>query len=197
MRLDNKIEPQTQQEPPLPPIAGYVQKAYSPATELNGFATPPLLPQSGKPSVVNSPYQQITPGDKLPPLKNLTQSSPMGLNPTTPGFGPQRVSPMLGPTGGLPSISQSPMLAPLGSRPGQPQSVRLDASNEELRTRISELELVNDLYKTRIVELEAMDNTAKQRELLLKKRIDDLTDSLRRRQELYEGEEPEAKRAKV
>ncbi|GMG05779.1 unnamed protein product [[Candida] boidinii] len=43
-----------------------------------------------------------------------------------------------------------------------------------LRTRISELELVNDLYRTRIMELEALEQAARQRESLLKKRLDDL-----------------------
>ncbi|AOA61214.1 GATA zinc finger protein [Komagataella phaffii CBS 7435] len=44
----------------------------------------------------------------------------------------------------------------------------------ELRTRISELELVNDLYRTRIQELEAMESAARQREQLLTKRLNEL-----------------------
>lgn len=43
-----------------------------------------------------------------------------------------------------------------------------------LRTRISELELVNDLYRTRIMELELMENAARQRENLLKSRLEEL-----------------------
>ncbi|VEU21010.1 DEKNAAC101979 [Brettanomyces naardenensis] len=126
----------------------------------------------------------------------------------------QMISPMLMAAGDathLPSISRSPLIAPY--QPSQPQQRQGQsqilsslnqtqqqsqlqgqrqpdgiASNEELRTRISELELVNDLYKTRIIELEAMDNAAKQREMLLKKRIDDLTEMLRRRKEYHYGE---------
>ena len=41
-----------------------------------------------------------------------------------------------------------------------------------LKTRISELELVNDLYRTRIMELEAMEQAARLRELSMRKRLD-------------------------
>ena len=43
-----------------------------------------------------------------------------------------------------------------------------------LKTRISELELVNDLYRTRIMELEAMEQAARLRENSMRKRLDDL-----------------------
>lgn len=42
-----------------------------------------------------------------------------------------------------------------------------------LKTRISELELVNDLYRTRIMELEAMEQAARLREVSMRKRLDD------------------------
>lgn len=41
-----------------------------------------------------------------------------------------------------------------------------------LKTRISELELVNDLYRTRIMELEAMEQAARMREASLRKLLD-------------------------
>ena len=42
-----------------------------------------------------------------------------------------------------------------------------------MKTRISELELVNDLYRTRIMELEAMEQAARLREISMRKRLDD------------------------
>ncbi|CAH2356044.1 transcriptional regulator Gzf3p [[Candida] railenensis] len=43
-----------------------------------------------------------------------------------------------------------------------------------LKTRISELELVNDLYRTRIMELEAMEQAARLREISMRKRLDEV-----------------------
>ncbi|ODV64926.1 hypothetical protein HYPBUDRAFT_163700 [Hyphopichia burtonii NRRL Y-1933] len=43
-----------------------------------------------------------------------------------------------------------------------------------LKTRISELELVNDLYRTRIMELEAMEQAARLREQSMRKRLDEV-----------------------
>lgn len=42
-----------------------------------------------------------------------------------------------------------------------------------LKTRISELELVNDLYRTRIMELEAMEQAARLREQSMRRRLDE------------------------
>lgn len=52
-------------------------------------------------------------------------------------------------------------------------------SNHEitiLKTRISELELVNDLYRTRIMELEAMEHAARLRETSMRKRLEEAVD---------------------
>lgn len=43
-----------------------------------------------------------------------------------------------------------------------------------LKTRISELELVNDLYRTRIMELEAMEQAARLRENSMRRRLDEI-----------------------
>lgn len=45
-----------------------------------------------------------------------------------------------------------------------------------LKTRISELELVNDLYRTRIMELEAMEHAARLRETSMRKRLEEAVD---------------------
>ncbi|CCE83915.1 Piso0_004512 [Millerozyma farinosa CBS 7064] len=56
-----------------------------------------------------------------------------------------------------------------------PSNPNQNNSNEvnRLKTRISELELVNDLYRTRIMELEAMEQAARIRELSMRKRLDE------------------------
>ncbi|ODV82225.1 uncharacterized protein CANTADRAFT_30427, partial [Suhomyces tanzawaensis NRRL Y-17324] len=66
-----------------------------------------------------------------------------------------------------------------GSGSGAPGSngTSNNSSNNEitlLKTRISELELVNDLYRTRIMELEAMEQAARLRENSMKKRLDEV-----------------------
>lgn len=43
-----------------------------------------------------------------------------------------------------------------------------------LKTRISELELVNDLYRTRIMELEALEQAARMRETSMRRRLDEV-----------------------
>ncbi len=45
----------------------------------------------------------------------------------------------------------------------------------KLKTRVFELELVNDLYRTKITELEALESGAKRRELVMRKRLEDLS----------------------
>lgn len=54
----------------------------------------------------------------------------------------------------------------------------LHDENERLRTRISELELVNDLYKTRISELEEVDAKFQNAEAEYRRQIRDLEYSL-------------------
>lgn len=245
MKLDGITSNSTNKIETLPPL-GYIRKPYSPSTELNGYATPPLLPAGASklpalspnfaptagtivnPAFAGQPSQGSPNGEILPPIKSITGgSSPSGSNGSTPSnFGPmqqaqqqiasrsQMASPMISAvavdgSGRLPSIGRNQMTVDYQQQQQQQRSRQSEqrmsqnvpvqsqqpiqgnqtqaqlsayATSEELRTRISELELVNDLYKTRIMELEAMDNAAKQREMLLKKRIDELAETLRRRQ---------------
>lgn len=61
--------------------------------------------------------------------------------------------------------------------PPPPSSNQTFTSTHEitlLKTRISELELVNDLYRTRIMELEAMEQAARLRENSMRKRLDEV-----------------------
>lgn len=60
---------------------------------------------------------------------------------------------------------------------GNNQNNERNNNNHEvtlLKTRISELELVNDLYRTRIMELEAMEQAARLRESSMRKRLDEI-----------------------
>jgi GATA-binding protein len=57
-----------------------------------------------------------------------------------------------------------------------------------LKTRISELELVNDLYKSRIQELESLEQVSRQRETELKGKLDELeSEHVRKRVKVENG----------
>lgn len=67
-----------------------------------------------------------------------------------------------------------------GDGQGRKPPAGLLSSSEDvtsLKTRISELELVNDLYRTRIMELEAMEQAARLRENSMKRRLDEILGS--------------------
>lgn len=70
-----------------------------------------------------------------------------------------------------------------------------------LKTRISELELVNDLYRTRIMELEAMEQAARLREASMRKRLDEIVAIQGQNpvhfQRAYPGDDSELKRFKL
>lgn len=104
---------------------------------------------------------------RAPQQPNQSQGQPTNQQP--PNQPPQQPSQPPGPPG-----------QPPGQPPNQPPN---HSSNQPinpahevtlLRTRISELELVNDLYRTRIMELEAMEQAARLREQSMKRRLDDM-----------------------
>ncbi|QRG40753.1 nitrogen regulatory protein DAL80 [Candidozyma auris] len=68
--------------------------------------------------------------------------------------------------------------------------------NTLLKTRISELELVNDLYRTRIMELEAMEQAARLRESSMRRRLDEVI-ALQAQNAARQGDEGEEKKAKT
>lgn len=77
-------------------------------------------------------------------------------------------------------------------QPSQPPPSQPGQNPHELtflRTRISELELVNDLYRTRIMELEAMEQAARLRETSTRKRLDDVLSQIQEsdEQEKFSG----------
>ncbi|KAH3668210.1 hypothetical protein OGAPHI_001964 [Ogataea philodendri] len=190
MRLDNEpaSKPLSPQPQKLPSISS-ISKPFSPATELNNHATPPfgptkftslehghqpsplqsiLSPSFGPQYSLNNSSSQFmsNTSEKLPPIKNFTMNGNMQTN-------NKAMSPMM-----MPSDSSKNKNNVSTSEQRTYSSV---SSSEDLRTRISELELVNDLYKTRISELEAMDAASKQREALLKRRIDELSEVLKQK----------------
>ncbi|KAG7698097.1 hypothetical protein KL930_001759 [Ogataea haglerorum] len=190
IKLDSELSNRPTSPPQKLPSISNISKPYSPATELNNHATPPfgptkltsldhghqptplqsiLSPSFGPQYSLNNSSSQFVPNgsEKLPPLKNFTVNGGMqGSN--------QKMSPLVMPA--------DPKPASRGySQQMEQRSHSNMSSSEDLRTRISELELVNDLYKTRISELEAMDAASKQREALLKRRIEELTDLVKQR----------------
>lgn len=125
----------------------------------SGSATPLLLPNASKTS--------------LPPLHQV--ASQAGSSSSLPHF--QNSFSNLGEKGSTtPNESNN-------EAPSQPPSSSNNSNNNKnndnheitlLKTRISELELVNDLYRTRIMELEAMEQAARLRENSMRKRLDEV-----------------------
>lgn len=99
-----------------------------------------------------------TQGTKLPSINGGNSGNNNGLY-SSPSFGPQH------------SLT-NPSAFSLNNKSGNNE----DEKNEifQLKTRISELELVNDLYKSRIQELESLEQASRERELKLKLKFDEL-----------------------
>lgn len=105
--------------------------------------------------------------NKLPPLKNVPGISSVMYN------SDETNSKVHGPPGSA-SASADVSLLNINNM----NNSNLHDENERLRTRISELELVNDLYKTRINELEEVDAKFQKAESEYRKQIRDLEYSL-------------------
>jgi GATA-binding protein len=138
-------------------------KPFSPATALNGpqgaqTQVPPQGPQGpqSKPHVPAGP----------PTLSNLM--NPVSGFYSSPSFGPQH------------SLTNPSAFSLTTGPPSNPPTAPSSHENKEedtvasLKTRISELELVNDLYKSRIQELESLEQVSRQRETELKGKLDEL-----------------------
>ena len=73
----------------------------------------------------------------------------------------------------------------------------LAAQNTALKTRVSEMELINDLYRNRVSELEGSENAARESETKLRAELEEVRQresDLKRRLEEIEGEGPRHKR---
>ncbi|ONH69877.1 Transcriptional regulator GZF3 [Cyberlindnera fabianii] len=130
-----------------------------------------------------SPASALAGSHKLPSLLNPISS----FSYSSPSFGPQHSITN-------PSAFSLSNPAPQSSAPPSSQSLpssTSEAAKEEsndvvttLKTRISELELVNDLYKSRISELENAEQQSRGRELELRRRIEELEAGEQQRKKL-------------
>lgn len=108
-------------------------------------------------------------------------------SPSLPGFGLRAPSPAMS------SVNGSHLEAPLPYE-------TLAAQNTALKTRVSEMELINDLFRNRVSELEQSEQSARQTESTLRKELEEVKQreaELKRRLEEIENESPRHKRMKM
>ncbi|KAJ5028143.1 signal recognition protein [Bipolaris maydis] len=108
-------------------------------------------------------------------------------SPSLPGFGLRAPSPATS------SVNGSHLEAPLPYE-------TLAAQNTALKTRVSEMELINDLFRNRVSELEQSEQSARQTESTLRKELEEVKQreaDLKRRLEEIENESPRHKRMKM
>lgn len=108
-------------------------------------------------------------------------------SPSLPGFGLRAPSPANS------SINGSLLEPPL------PYDT-LAAQNTALKTRVSEMELINDLFRNRVSELEQSEQSARQTETQLRQELEEIKHreaNLKRRLEELEGDSPRHKKMKM
>ncbi|KAJ4289227.1 GATA zinc finger protein 3 [Kalmusia sp. IMI 367209] len=109
-------------------------------------------------------------------------------SPSLPSFGFRQPSP-----GALSSINGSHLEAP-------PPYDTLAAQNTALKTRVSELEVINDLFRGRVSELETSEQAARGRESQLRTELEEVKQreaDLKRRLEEIETEGPRHKKMRL
>ncbi|KAF2004800.1 GATA type zinc finger protein Asd4 [Amniculicola lignicola CBS 123094] len=95
--------------------------------------------------------------------------------------------------GSLSSVNGSHLEAPLGYE-------ALSTQNNQLRTRVAELEVINDLFRGRVAELEQTEQTARDTETQLRTELEEVRQreqDLKRRLDDYEAEGPRHKKARL
>ncbi|KAL7773996.1 hypothetical protein CFE70_003965 [Pyrenophora teres f. teres 0-1] len=108
-------------------------------------------------------------------------------SPSLPGFGLRAPSPANS------SINGSHLEAPLPYE-------TLAAQNTALKTRVSEMELINDLFRNRVSELEQSEQSARQTESTLRQELEEVKQreaDLKRRLDEIEGDSPRHKKMKM
>jgi GATA-binding protein len=76
----------------------------------------------------------------------------------------------------------------------------LNAQNTALKTRVSEMELINDLFRNRVSELEGSENAARETEAKLRAELDEVRmreAELKRRLDEFEDEGPRHKKPRL
>ncbi|KAJ4364391.1 GATA zinc finger protein 3 [Neocucurbitaria cava] len=108
-------------------------------------------------------------------------------SPSLPGFGMRAPSPATSSVNGLPL------------EPPLPYDT-LAAQNTALKTRVSEMELINDLFRNRVSELEQSEQSARQTETTLRQELEEVKQreaDLKRRLDELEDDSPRHKRMKM
>jgi hypothetical protein len=191
---------------PSRPYSPYYAPVGSPRDYPRGAHTPPYYPSHGHHSSGGPPPLSLPPtshesGRALPPPTSLLRQSPP----------PRHESPQLPPIYGMDNSRHVPMHHPHGMSkrdgPDLPIIEQLESirhSNEQLRSRVMELELVNDLMKSRVAELESSEQRSRTitdslksdvskyqlRENELLRKIDKLQDELVNRYKLRHSRSP-------
>lgn len=156
---------QKDQAPPTPQLQPHISQPPQATPDSRPTSLPPILGASGSPS--------------LPPFNNLAYNKVD--KDQQPGERKESGSERGGNHNEKESSGDN---SNSNNNNNNNNSNNNDKNNEEkehthneitvLKTRISELELVNDLYRTRIMELEAMEQAARLREISMRKRLDEV-----------------------
>lgn len=175
--------------PPLEKEKRSQQQPFSPATALAGPGTNGALSSSSTPSNTNNNNTSTnsnsgnTNGNGSTKLPSIIGSHPTTMY-SSPSFGPQHslTNPSAFSLGG--KIGEGSSTNATNTTTTATNTATTTASstgmNQEkneiaqLKTRISELELVNDLYKSRIQELENLELGSREREVLLKRQLEEV-----------------------
>ena len=153
---------------PVKPYSPFYGSVNSPRDYTRGAHTPPYYPShahhplSGPPPLALPPPTSHADGSRaLPPPASLLRPSPP----------PRRDSPQLPPIYSMdparhlaPHHPHSPLVPTKRDTPDHLFAEQLESlkqSNEQLRGRVMELELVNDLMKSRVAELESSEHKAR------------------------------------
>jgi cell division protein FtsB len=154
---------------PIKPYSPFYGSVSSPRDYSRGAHTPPYYPvhphhsMPGPPSLALPPTSHVDPRSLPPPASLLRPSPP-----------PRHDSPQLPPIYNMdpsrhhvaPHHPHNPLVPSKRDSPGDhhafaEQLESLRQSNEQLRGRVMELELVNDLMKSRVSELESSEHKAR------------------------------------
>lgn len=185
----------------LPPLVLTVEP--QPSLEAAGY--PASHPESANTTPINGIFAQRRPSDRMPSGDLHRSPSPLsrtgtpGMSAPNPNIAPQHIFDNVSLTEpnfhspSLPSFAlrhPSPSNASLnGSHPENSHAYTDAASNSgHLKTRVSELEVINDLFRGRVAELEQSEQAARRNAELARDAADryraDFEDSMAREKDL-------------
>lgn len=174
-----KQETPTHQKPSLPPlhhVAGQSPGSQLPHFQSNFGGVPPA----------NHEQKPQPPFEQAAVASSGAQTSSAGTNSANEQGGQNSITPSSAPQTGSSTPAQNVGSERNASNENSGNDKNRDNNNGNngenngtyeatlLKTRISELELVNDLYRTRIMELEALEQAARMRESSMRRRLDEV-----------------------